>query len=157
MRITPATETLRSAPERLVKPLVLQVTAIPGVFSILHKRQAHGGRSSAWAWARSGADEGPTGTRNSPKCTKQPTGQARTAHRQPSYRRRPLHPDEKKNMFIVNNEHIFFSAVPLSTKWRGKVSRRGRAVPQVKLTITHTLQIPSVRLGRDGLAQAPHP
>ena len=44
MRITPATETLRSAPERLVKPLVLQVTAIPGVFSILHKIQAHGGR-----------------------------------------------------------------------------------------------------------------
>ena len=31
------------------------------------------------------------------------------------------------------------------------------AVPQVKLTITHTHQIPSVRLGRDGLAQAPHP
>ena len=113
-----------------------------GLFSTLHKRQAHGGRSSAWAWARSGADEGPMPPIDSEHCTMnvfpvirpaarrglklllrstgrfapyfkparasfpptecgeyeeaRPTRQARTAHRQPSYRRRPLHPDEKK-------------------------------------------------------------
>ena len=113
-----------------------------GLFSTLHKRQAHGERSSAWAWARSGADEGAIASRDTTYCTKnifsmirpaarrglklllrstgrfapyfkpprasfpptecgeyeeaRPTRQARTAHRQPSYRRRPLHPVEKK-------------------------------------------------------------